>query len=251
MVISFIDGNRWLNLLCDVSNQVFIQNNQTMKTDEQIQRNVMEELKWEPFLNASEVGVAVTEGIVTLTGEVDTFSKKQAAENAAKRVLGVKAVAEEIEVRLPSRSKRTDTDLAQAILGALKWHSSVQEDKLAVKVENGWVTLEGDVEWEFQRLAAKNAIDNLVGVWGVTNNIKVIPKVSAKDIKQKINLAFHRSATIDSENVSVEAIGSKIILSGHVRSWVEKKDAEKAAWAAPGVTAVENRLEIKSEVLSF
>jgi osmotically-inducible protein OsmY len=220
-----------------------------MKTDLEIQTNVMNELKWEPFLNSSEIGVAVKDGVVTLSGTVNAYSKKISAENAAKRVFGVKAVAEEIEVRLSPSDRKNDSDIAAAIVDALKWQSAVQENRIKVKVENGWVSLDGEVEWEFQREAARNVIINLNGVWAVTNNIRVVPKLTATDIKQKIALALQRDATIDSQKIKVEARGSKVILSGSVRSWVERKDAEQAAWCAPGVSSVENNIELKSEIL--
>lgn len=222
-----------------------------MKTDTQIQQDVMEELKWQPYLKASEIGVAVKDGIVTLSGTVNSYSKKLAAENAAKNILGVRAVAEDISIRLLPDSRKSDADLAAAVLNALKWHSAVQEDKVKIKVEDGWVTLEGQVEWEFQKAAAKSAIENLVGVKGVTNKIVITPKVEIKDVKRQISLAFHRSATIDSEKVSVNTSGDTITLEGKVRSLAEKKDAERAAWLAPGVRAIENKLEISAEVLAY
>lgn len=222
-----------------------------MKTDAEIQKDVMEELRWEPLLNASEIGVAVKNGIVTLSGTVDTYGKKVAAEDAAKSVAGVKAVAEDIEVRLSSFGTRNDTEIAQAVMNALKWHSAVQEDKIKVKVENGWVTLEGEVEWEFQKSAARTMVENLTGVVGIINNIKIQPSVVATDVKRKINAAFHRSATVDSEKINLEVAGSKVILKGKVRSYAEKKDAENAAWLAPGVDRVENKLEIDTEVFAY
>ena len=222
-----------------------------MKTDSEIQKNVMEELKWEPFLKASEIGVAVKDGIVTLSGTVDTYGKKVSAEKAAKRVAGVKAVAEDIEVKLSSGGKRNDTEIAEAVLNALKWHSAVQEDKIKIKVEDGWVTLEGNVEWEFQRSAARTSVEHLLGVVGISNNIKIVPTLSATEVKRKISSAFQRSATVDSEKINIAVDGSKVILTGKVRSYVEKRDAEKAAWLAPVVNRVENKLEIVSDVFVY
>ncbi len=221
-----------------------------MKTNTEIQKDVMEELQWEPILNASEIGVAVKDGVVTLSGVVDSYSKKLAAEKAAKRVSGVKAIAEDIEVRFSSSFSKRDSDIASAVLDALKWHSAVQENKIKIEVEDGWVTLDGEVEWEYQKTAAATAIENLLGVRGVTNLIKITPKLSTSDIKRKISAAFHRSATVDAQRVDVETIGSKVILKGKVSSWSDKEDAENTAWSAPGVTTVENKIEVDSEVFS-
>lgn len=222
-----------------------------MKTDQEIQNDVMDELKWEPFLTASEIGVAVKNGIVTLSGTVDRYAKKIAAETAAKKVNGVKAVAEDIEVKLGTSSKKNDTEIAEAAIIALKWHSAMQENKIKISVENGWVTLEGDVDWEFQRNSAKYMVENLIGVVGITNNIKIKTVVASTDVKRKIASAFHRSATVDSEKINITLEGTKVILSGKVRSFAEKKDAENAAWLAPGVNSIENKLEIDSEVLTY
>jgi osmotically-inducible protein OsmY len=222
-----------------------------MKTDMEIQKDVMDELKWEPFLKATEIGVAVKNGIVTLSGTVDTYSKKGAAEKAAYRVSGVKAVAEDIDVKLSASGKKNDTELAETVLNALKWHSAVQEDKIKVKVEDGWVTLDGQVEWEFQRNSAATMVEDLLGVVGISNNIKVMPNLSVGEIKRKISDAFHRSATVDSEKIHIEVDGSKVVLSGKVHSYAEKRDAERAAWLAPGVNWVENKLEIDTRVFSY
>ncbi|TAL57734.1 MAG: BON domain-containing protein [Bacteroidetes bacterium] len=222
-----------------------------MKTDAEIQKDVMEELRWEPLLNASEIGVAVKNGIVTLSGTVDTYGKKVAAEDAAKSVMGVKAVAEDIQVKLSSSGKRNDTEIAEAVMNALKWHSAVREDKIKVKVEDGWVTLEGEADWEFQRSAARSMVEDLTGVIGIINNIRIKPSVVANDIKKRINSAFHRSATVDSEKINLEVVGSKVILTGKVRSYAEKRDAENAAWLAPGINKIENKLQIDTEVFAY
>ena len=215
-----------------------------MKTDLELQHDVMEELKWEPFLKSSEIGVAVNEGVVTLSGCVDNYGKKKSAENAALRVAGVKAVAEDIVVKLGTSDQKSDTEVAQAVLNALKWHSAVQEDKIKVKVDNGWVTFDGEVDWTFQKDAVRLMVENLVGVKGISNLITLSPKVSVRDVKKEINAAFHRSATIDSNNIIIENIGNKVTLRGTVRSYAEKQDAERAVWSAPGVTTIDNRLEV-------
>jgi len=216
-----------------------------MKSDIQIQTDVMNELKWEPYLISSQVGVAVKNGVVTLSGQVDSYSKKLAAEKAAKRVSGVKAVAEDIQIGVSPAYSKTDAEIAEAALTALKWHTAVQDEKIKMKVEDGVVTLDGEVEWDYQRNNAKAAIENLTGVRAVYNLITVKPKVTPSDIEQKIKSAFQRSATIDSGHVHAEVIGSKVTLRGTVRSFTEKEDAENAAWFATGVTNVENKLEIE------
>ncbi len=222
-----------------------------MKTDLEIQNDVQEELKFQPFLKSSEVGVAVKDGIVTLSGIVDTYSKKISAENATKKVEGVTAVVQNIEVKLASSGKKTDVDIAEAVRNNLKWSSTVPYENLKVIVENGWVTLEGETEWEYQKRSAENIIENLSGVMGVINNIKLSPKLNPTEIKQKIHAAFIRSASIDSEKINIEVNGNKITLTGRVRSMAEKKDAENAAWLAPGVVSVENKIKIDTEILAY
>lgn len=214
------------------------------RTDEQIQRDVLEELKWDTRVRPNEIGVAVKEGIVTLTGWVDSYLKKIAAEEAAHRVPGVKAVANDIEVRLPSSAERTDADLAKAALNALKWEASVPADRLEVTVSHGWVTLKGEVDYAFQKRDAERAVQRLAGVKGVTNLIVVKPHLLPSDLKQQIERALVRNAETDAERITVEVQGSKVILHGTVRSYAEKQAAEDTVWAAPGVTEVENRIVI-------
>ena len=222
-----------------------------MKTDAEIQKDVMDELKWIPLLKSAEIGVAVKNGVVTISGIVDTYSKKVSAEKAAARVAGVRAVAEDIEVKVSGTGKRTDTEIAEAVLNALKWHSAMQDNKIKVKVDNGWVTLEGEVEWEFQRSAARLMVEDLQGVAGIINSIRIASKLSASDVKGKISSAFHRSATVDAEKIDISVEGHKVVLKGKVRSYAEKKDAENAAWLAPGVNTVDNQIEIDYGILSY
>lgn len=222
-----------------------------MKTDLELQKDVIEELKWESFINSSEIGVSVKDGVVTLSGSVDSYNKKRIAEQAAMRVLGVKAVAEDITVKLGSSFTKTDAEIAQAALNALKWHSSIDEDRIKLKVDNGWVTIEGSVDWTFEKNAIRMAIENLTGVKGISNLVLISPKVNvnANEVKQKISAAFHRSATIDADNIIISNIGNKVILSGSVRSYAEKQDAERAVWNLPGIVSIENNLEVKVPVL--
>ncbi len=222
-----------------------------MKTDVEIQKDVMDELKWIPLLKSTEIGVGVKNGIVTLSGTIDTYGKKALAEKCATRVAGVKAVADDLEVKLTSSGKRNDTEIAEAVVNALKWHSAMQEDKIKVKVDSGWVTLEGEVEWGFQRAAATSMVKDLVGVTGIANNIKVVPALSAHEVKHKITSAFHRSASLDSEKINISVEGNKVTLTGMVRSYVEKRDAENAAWLAPGVNKVENKIDIDYNIFSI
>jgi osmotically-inducible protein OsmY len=214
------------------------------RTDEAIQADVLDELKWDGRVQPNEIGVAVKDGIVTLTGWVDSYLKKIAAEEAAHRVPGVKAVVNNIEVHLPSSAERTDADLAQAVLNALKWDAAIPTDALDVTVSRGWVTLKGQVDYAFQKREAERVVERLAGVKGVINLLTVRSHPSPTDLKQQIEKALVRNAETDAQHITVEVQGSKVILRGTVRSYAEKKAAEDTAWSAPGVTEVENRIMI-------
>ncbi len=216
-----------------------------MKTDSKIKLDVQDELDWEPSINETKIGVAVDGGVVTLSGEVSSFAKKMAAEKAAKGVQGVKAVAEDIVVKYPSSLEKSDTQIAKAALDALKWHSSVPNDTVKIKVEDGWVYLSGEVRWGYQKNSAKNAIKDLTGVKGVINNIAIKQDVKPFEVKDKIEKAFERSAEIDAKGVIVTTDGHIVTLSGKVHSIKEKEDAEKAAFKAPGVYEVKNKLRVQ------
>jgi osmotically-inducible protein OsmY len=214
------------------------------RTDAQIQTDVLAEFKWEPRVVPNEIGVAVKDGIVTLTGWVDSYTKRWAAEDAAHRVRGVKAVANEIEVRLSKADERIDADIAAAAVRALEWDAFVPVEKIDVTVSKGWVTLKGEVVWQYQKQDAERVVRRLNGVKGVNNLITVKTRLAPSELKKKIEDALVRTAESDAQRITVEVDGSKVILKGTVRSWAEKEEAERQAWAAAGVTSVDDRITI-------
>ena len=215
-----------------------------MKTDSQIQADVIQELKWDASVNHEHIGVAVSDGIVTLSGMVPTYIERSAAEAAAQRVAGVKAVVEKIDVKLPESYARTDQDIAKAVLSAFSWHVQIPERSLKVSIEDGWVTIDGEVEWDYQKSAIDNAVRNLFGVKGVFNNIVIKPKIQPEEIKAKIEEALRRSAQQEAEQIEVDVRGSSVTLRGNVHSFADLKMAKGAAWSAPGVTTVIDNLRI-------
>ncbi|MDO9313568.1 MAG: BON domain-containing protein [Burkholderiaceae bacterium] len=215
-----------------------------MKSDAQLKADVSRELEWDTSINSANVGVAVNNGIVTLSGHLDTYAEKYAIERAVQRVEGVKAVAVELDVKLAPDHKRSDSEIAQAIETAFKWHVFVPADRVHVKVEKGWVTLSGEVEWEYQRSASEKTVRPLTGVLGVTNQITLKAQIPPTDIKNRITEALKRHAEREARNVEVTVNGSVVTLRGKVDSWTERMAAQGATWSAPGITKVVNELRV-------
>ena len=221
-----------------------------MRTDSEIQRDIEDELRWDPSLENDDIAVSVRDGVVTLAGFTKSYLDKWHAERVVSKVKGVKAIANDLTVKLPSSSERADPDIARAALDTLKWHIAVPSNRIQLKVDKGWVTLEGDVDWNFQREAAERAVRSLTGVKGVTNLITIKPRPTPQDVKQKIKEALERGAQFDSDRITVEIDGNKAILKGTVRSYAERRDAEHAARNAPGITEVENKLTVDPSIFA-
>jgi osmotically-inducible protein OsmY len=217
-----------------------------MKTDEMLQKKVQDALKWEPQLNTEEIGVIAKDGIVTLTGTVDNYYKKNEAENAVKKVNGVKAIVERIEIKTPDSKKINDNYIAEKIIMTFKSNFSIPDEKLKIKVEKGWVTLEGNVNWNYQKEAARNAVIDLMGVRGVTNNIKTRTERSDDVKKSTIEYAIRSNAALENDNIEVTVNNSDVKLSGLVNSFFEKEEAERIAWKAPGIWSVSNEIGVDS-----
>jgi len=213
-------------------------------TDNELKRDIEDALNWEPSVDAADVGVSVDNGIVTLRGDVTSYAAKAAAERVTLRVYGVKAVANDLNVRLPGDHQRTDSDIAQAAVNALQWNTMLPANRVSVAVGNGFITLKGNVDWQYQKDVAARVVRELTGVRGVTNEIIVQPHARVAEVQDKIEAAFKRSAEIDARRISVTAQDGKVVLTGHVRSWAERQEAERAAWAAPGVKQVDDRLSV-------
>jgi osmotically-inducible protein OsmY len=218
--------------------------NMSAKSDSEIERDVKDELAWDPDLDSTDIAVSVKNGVVTLTGFVKSFTDKYEAEAAAKRVAGVIAVANDIEVRMPSVDERPDPEIARDAAAALKSQLPLSFEKIKVIVKNGWITLEGQVEWQYQRNTAESAVRRIKGVKGVINSVFLKPTAKPSEIKSKIQEAFRRNAEVDSNRINVEADGTVVTLKGTVRSWMEREEAERAAWAAPGVTRVVDQIVV-------
>jgi len=213
-----------------------------MKTDQEIQEDVQAELKWEPSVNDTNIGVAVNDGIVTVSGSVANYFEKWAAEKAVGRVKGVKGVAEELEVHLNGSDTHSDRDIVSASVNALGWYSTVPADQVHVQVENGVITLQGEVEWKYQKDAAESAVANLMGVKGVMNLLTIQKQPASAQVEESIKQAFARHAVLDAKQITLDMTDGEVILTGSVNSWGERQDAVDAAWAAPGVTSVKNHL---------
>ena len=213
-------------------------------SDRSLREDIVDELDFEPSIDATDIGVAVDNGVVTLSGHVRSYMEKLKAEELVRHVKGVHGIAQEIEVRYPSDKRTADDEIARRALDIIKWDTAAPADKIQVKVESGWVSLSGQVEWYYQKAAAESAVRRLHGVKGVNNDLTIKPRIEVADLKSRIETAFKRNAEIDAENINVSVTGGNVTLDGKVRSWAERYAAENAAWAAPGVSAVDDRLSI-------
>jgi len=218
--------------------------NSTMKTDSQLQQDVLAELGWEPSVNAAQIGVEVKDGVVTLAGHVGSFAEKWEAERAAQRVSGVRGLAVEMDVNLPGSSKRNDVDIARAARNVLDWTTYWPQDEIKVAVEAGWITITGEVDWEYQRQAASNSVRGLMGVTGVSDQIVLKPKASVLPVKSDIEAALRRQIHSDAKHISVDVKGADVTLTGTVHSWSERDSARNSAWATPGVRSVADNLTV-------
>jgi osmotically-inducible protein OsmY len=213
-------------------------------SDISLRQNILDELKFEPSINAAHIGVAVDNGVAMLTGHVASYAEKVDAERIVQCVKGVRGIAQEIEVRYPDANTTADDEIAKRALNIIAWDTTIPNDKMKIKVENGWMTLSGEVEWNYQKTAAADAVHKLSGVLGVSNQISVQPSVDAFNVKNRIEDALRRNAEIEASAIRVNVSGSKVTLEGKVNSWSERGVAERAAWAAPGVVTVEDRLAV-------
>jgi osmotically-inducible protein OsmY len=215
-----------------------------MKSDMQLQRDVIDELRWDPQIKEKEIGVAAKDGVVTVSGSIASYAERWAVERAVERVAGVKVVANEIEVKLPTSFVRSDSDIAHQVVEAFRWDVQVPDETITAKVARAWVTLEGEVDWAFQRDAAESAVRNLTGVRGVTNLLKVTVPISSYDVSMKIKEALRRRADRDADRITVEAVGDVVTLKGTVTSFAERRAAEGVAWSAPGVREVKDEIVV-------
>lgn len=215
-----------------------------MSADIELQKKILDELAWEPAVHAAHIGVAVRDGVATLTGHVESYGEKLIAERVAKRVKGVRALVQEIDVKLPSSHQRLDEDIAASALAVLQWHTGLPANRIQVQVENGEVTLTGEVDWRHQKEAAERDIRHIMGMRSITNRISIKPSVPPTEIKHKIEEAFKRNANLEAAHITVSATGGAVTLSGHVKTWYEREMAEQAAWSAPGVTTVADHLDV-------
>jgi len=212
--------------------------------DISLRQSILDELEWEPSIDAASIGVAVKDGVATLTGHVSSFPQKLTVERLVGRIKGVKGYAEEIEVRLPGTVSTNDDEIAQRAVNSLHWSAVVPDGKVQVKVQRGWVTLTGTLDWNYQKSGATEAVRNLEGVTGVSNQIDLRSHVSSIDVKKHIEAALNRNAQLEARSIHVGVTGNKVTLAGNVKAWHERRVAEQAAWATPGVTAVEDNLTI-------